>query len=228
MVKNIFGFMIFWELVQLPGIAIWFNESIPAKVKVPLVTVTISILFFAVIADFLKKTGMSYNEIGAKLPKKSDLKNNLLLLFMGSMACLLWAWIYLGVFKMLLPAEYARLAALKSTGYVQFLSDWGRAGGLYGTAALWGSMLLLATTEELAFRGLMFNYIQRESSFKKAVLWSSALFALVHLNLYNFPMSFVLGLLLTMLYVKSGGLTVPILTHFAYNLSLVYFGKFLH
>lgn len=228
MLKNILGFLVFWELVQLPGVAIWFSESIPPKTRVLLVTAIVSLLFFAVIANFLKKLGMEYAEIGVKLPQKSELTKYFFLLFSGTVACLLWAWGYLGVFKILLPAEYARLAVLKSTGYLQFLSDWGKAGGFYGTAALWCGMLLLVAAEELAFRGLIFNYIQRESSFNKALLWSSALFAVVHLNVYNFPVSFVLGLILTLLYVRSGGLAVPISVHLAYNLSLVYFGKYLH
>jgi membrane protease YdiL (CAAX protease family) len=129
---------------------------------------------------------------------------------------------------MLWPLEYARVDALKSTGYVQFLSEWGRTGELFGTAVLWVSALLLATTEELAFRGLIFNYMRREYSFKDALIWNTILFTLAHMNPYNCPVSLVLGLVFTLLYVKSGGLVVPILAHSAYNLSLVYFGEFMH
>lgn len=220
-------FFILFELVALPGVVIWSIESIPIKIRAILVTVMFFILCLALIDKFLKTLGMRYNEIGIKLPKKDDLKKNILLLFSGTIVCLVWLLIYLGTFKMLLPAEYARVAALKTTGYIQFLSEWGRTGGFYGTVALWCSVLLLVTIEELAFRGLIFNYMRREYSFKDALIWNTVLFTLAHINPYNFPVSFVLGLVYTMLYVKSGGLAVPISVHCAYNLSLVYFGKYL-
>ncbi|MBI4655182.1 MAG: CPBP family intramembrane metalloprotease [Elusimicrobia bacterium] len=170
---------------------------------------------------------MSYSEIGIKLPQKTDLKKNVLLLFSGTLACLLWLRLYAAAFKMLLPAEYDRVASWKNTSYVQFLSEWGKTGEFSGIMALWGGILLLVIIEELAFRGLIFNYLRREYSFKKALIWNSALFALPHLHPYIVPIPFALGLIFTMLYVKSKGLMVPVLTHFAYNLSLSYFGEFI-
>jgi membrane protease YdiL (CAAX protease family) len=228
MFKNILSFLILWELVQLPAMAVWFSDSVSAKIRVVLVVVILFILFLVVINNFLTKIGLSYCEIGVKLPEKSDFKKVILFLFPGTIICLLWFWIYIGVFKIILPGPYIRLATSKSTGYLQFLSEWGAAGGFSGAAVLWCSMLLLAMAEEVAFRGLLLNYIQRGSTFTKAVLYSSALFALVHFNIYNFPVSFGLGVILALLYAKSGGLAVPISVHFAYNLAVIYFGRQLH
>lgn len=169
---------------------------------------------------------MNYSDIGVRLPKNADLKKSVFLFLSGTVVCLIWAFIYFRAFEMILPTQYNRLSALKDTGYVQFLFEWGRSGEFCGTAVLWISTLFIATTEELAFRGLIFNYLKREYSFKDALIWNTVLFTLAHLNPYNFPVSFVLGLVFTLLYVKSGGLAVPISVHFAYNLSVFYLDKF--
>lgn len=221
-------FFIFLGLAALPGLAVWSVESIPIKLRAVLVTALVFLSCLGVIVTFIKKLGLSYGEIGVKMPVRADLKKNILLFLSGTLACLAWFRLYLGAFKLLLPAEYARIDALNPTGYVQFLSAWGRAGGILGTAALWGGMLLLVITEELAFRGLIFTYLKRENSFKEALVWSSILFTFAHLNPYNFPVSFVAGLIFTLLYVKSGGLAVPVSAHLAYNLSLIYLGKYIH
>lgn len=220
-------FFIFFELASLPALAIWSATGIPVNVRTVLITATLFVLYVAVTDRFLKIMGMNYCEIGVELPKKEDLKKNILLWFLGTIVCIAWLLIYLGTFKMLLPVEYARIDALKYTGYLQSLSEWGKNGGFYGATALWGGMLLLTAAEELAFRGLIFSYLKRKYSLKEALIWSSALFSLAHLNLYSFPITFVLGLIFALLYKKSGGLAVPISVHLAYNLSLVYFGKLL-
>jgi len=84
-------------------------------------------------------------------------------------------------------------------------------------AVLCCGMLLLVT-----FRGAVFNLLKRECSMK------AALFTLVHLSPHNFPISFVVGLILSLLYIKSGGLAVPISAHLAYNLVVICLGRYLH
>ena len=210
-----------------PALALWSAGGIPVKVRAGLVTAALFISSLLVIFKFLKKTGMNYSEIGLKPPHKETLKRDALLLVSGTLACLLWLHLYFSAFKMLLPAEYARLEALKYSGYIQFLAEWGRTGGLPGAAALCLGMLLLVAAEELAFRGMVFNLLRREYSLKGALLWSSALFTLAHLNPHNFPISFGVGLLLGLLYVKSGGLAVPISAHLAYNLAVIYLGRYM-
>ncbi|MCG2725817.1 MAG: CPBP family intramembrane metalloprotease [Elusimicrobia bacterium] len=220
-------FFIFLELAMvLPALAIWLTESIPIKIRAILLPVILFIFCLAVINKFLKISGMNYKDIGVKLPRKDEFKKNILLFFSGTLACLMWVQIYTFAFKMFLPMQYAKLLASKTTGYTQFLSDWAKTGEFYGIATLWSSLLLLTVIEELAFRGFIFNYMRRKSSLKKALLWSSVLFTFGHLNPYSFPITFVLGLVLTLLYVKSGGLAVPISVHFTYNLSVFYLDKF--
>lgn len=211
-----------------PALAIWFVESIPIKIRTVLVTVTLFTLSLAVIHNFVKKSGLSYGEIGWKWPERRDLTKTSLFWILGTSSCILWASLYFSAFEMLFPVQYGKLAALKTTGYIQYLFEWGRAGGFYGALVLWGSILLLATIEELTFIGIVFTSLKKEFSFTAALLWSTALFTLAHLNPYSFPVTFGLGLIFSLLYVKSGGLAVPISVHFAYNLALVYLGKYIY
>lgn len=213
---------------MVPAFALWSTESIPVKVRAILVIATLFVSSLAVISASLKRLKLSCGEIGVKMPSKAGLKKDFILLLSGIMACLLWLRLYLGAFKMLLPTEYARVDAIKYTGYMQFLYEWGRTGGFSGAVALTFSMLLLVAIEELAFRGVVFNYLKREYSFRYALLWSSALFTIAHLNPHNFPISFAVGLILALLYVKSGGLAVPVSAHLAYNLAVIYLGRHLH
>lgn len=215
-------------LASLPALAFWSAGGIPAEVRAIVVTILLFVASLLVLSWFLKRQGLSLAAIGLQPPRKDTLKRDILLLAGGTLGCLLWYYLYLGAFKALLPAEYARVAALKYSGYIQFLSEWGRTGGIIGVAALCCGMFLLAAVEELTFRGAIFNLLRREYSVKESVLWSSVLFTLVHLNPHNFPISFGVGVILALLYVKTGGLAVPITTHLAYNLSVIYLGKYLY
>lgn len=220
--------LFFLALASAPALALWSAGGIPVKLRAVLVTATLFISSLLVIARFLKKQGMNYSEIGLKPAHKETLKRDALLLVSGTLACLLWIRLYFAAIKMLLPVEYAKLEALNYSGYIQFLAEWGRTGGLPGAAALCCGMLLLAAIEELTFRGVVFNCLRREYSLKGTMLWSSALFTLVHLTPHNFPISFVLGMVLSLLYVRTGSLAVPISAHLAYNLAVIYLGRYLH
>lgn len=227
MIQSLF-LLFLLALASTPALALWSAGAIPVKVRALLVTVVIFISSIFVISKFLKRLDLRYGDIGVRLPQAARLKEDLLLFAGGTLACLLWFRLYLGAFKALLPTEYARIGALKYSGYIQFLTEWGRTGGLAGAAALCGGMLLMAAMEELTFRGVIFNLLRREHSLKGTLLWSSALFTLVHLNPHNFPISFGVGLILGLLYVKSGGLAVPVSAHLAYNLAVIYLGRYLH
>lgn len=214
-------------LASLPGLAIWSVDAIPVKLRALLVTGSICVFTLAVISKFLKILGLGREEAGLNLPRSGEIRKNVLLFLSGVLICLTWFAIYLAVFKMVLPGEYARVAALKSAGYLPFLQDWGRSGEFSGAVALCVSMFLLAIIEEVAFRGVLFSYMKREYSLRRAFFWNAGLFALIHMRLYTFPVIFVAGLVYTALRVKSGGIVMPVLVHFTYNVLLVYFGKYI-
>ncbi len=92
-----------------------------------------------------------------------------------------------------------------------------------GKTSVWGSVFLLAivapVTEELLFRGLILRGFVGRYGVKKAVLVSAALFAVVHLNLFQAPMALVLGVLLAWWFIETRSL-LPCLFGHALNNSL--------
>jgi len=84
------------------------------------------------------------------------------------------------------------------------------SGGLLGSLAL---LLVAPVTEELFFRGLVLNGFIKNYSVRKAVVASALLFALMHLNPYQFLPTFVLGLLLAWLFVRTRSLVPCLILH---------------
>lgn len=86
---------------------------------------------------------------------------------------------------------------------------------------LWMSILLLVivapVTEELLFRGVILRGLAMRVGSGVAVLVSALLFALVHLNPWQFLTAFPLGLLLGWWYLRTGSLTPCILGHALLN-----------
>jgi membrane protease YdiL (CAAX protease family) len=94
-------------------------------------------------------------------------------------------------------------------------------------AILFAGAVLAPLAEEIFFRGLVFQgYLQAQGRLT-AYLVSSAVFALLHLNLPAFPPIFVLGLTLAWLYRATGSLLPAILAHGLNNgvaFVVLYFG----
>lgn len=72
------------------------------------------------------------------------------------------------------------------------------------------TVLVAPIVEELMFRGLLFHRFARRWGVRRAALVTSAIFAVMHLNPVGI---FALGLLLTVLYLKTGSLWAPIACH---------------
>jgi len=71
--------------------------------------------------------------------------------------------------------------------------------------------------EEMLFRGVMLRSFLAQYSRKQAILWSSLIFGLAHLNAYQFVTAFVLGLVLGWLYERTHSLWPSIILHAAFN-----------
>lgn len=87
--------------------------------------------------------------------------------------------------------------------------------------AVFSAAVVPAFCEELMFRGLMQNWIERRWGGKAALIVPSLLFALLHLSLQGFASLVVIGLLLGRLRQLSGGLWLPIAFHGIYNTSVI-------
>ncbi|HPT84051.1 MAG TPA: CPBP family intramembrane metalloprotease, partial [Limnochordia bacterium] len=71
--------------------------------------------------------------------------------------------------------------------------------------------------EELFFRGLLVSLLRERLRAAPAVLLAALLFALLHFYTLQFVPVLVSGVLLGLLYVRTGSIIVPIAAHFAVN-----------
>jgi len=90
--------------------------------------------------------------------------------------------------------------------------------GMYG--AFLKVVIMAPVIEELIFRGIIMHGLMRNYSKFTAVFVSALLFALFHLNPWQFPATFILGLLLGILMVRTRNIYLCILGH-AINNGLV-------
>jgi uncharacterized protein len=99
--------------------------------------------------------------------------------------------------------------------------EWGRRlfEGMLPVSFLRIAMIVVAAPifEELLFRGVILNGFLKRYSPMKAILLSSFLFGLIHLNPWQFITAFGLGLMLGWLYWKTGSLLPCIFLHYVNN-----------
>jgi sodium transport system permease protein len=82
-------------------------------------------------------------------------------------------------------------------------------------------VLMPAICEELAFRGFILKGLQARLAPWPAILVSSVLFALYHMNVFQVVPAFVLGVVLGLLAVKSGSVVPSVLFHLLHNGMLI-------
>lgn len=86
----------------------------------------------------------------------------------------------------------------------------------------WGAfmkvVIIAPFTEELIFRGVIMHGLMRNYSATKAVLLSGLLFALFHLNPWQFPATFVLGIILGWMMLRTNNIFLCITGHAIHNL----------
>jgi membrane protease YdiL (CAAX protease family) len=90
-----------------------------------------------------------------------------------------------------------------------------------GDFGWWGAFMKVAVVapivEELIFRGLILKGLRRNYNSFTAVFMSALLFALFHLNPWQFPATFVLGLLLGWIMIRTDNILLAILGHSVNN-----------
>lgn len=72
-------------------------------------------------------------------------------------------------------------------------------------------------SEELAFRGVIFHGYLQSGSRLKAILLSSLLFGMAHMNLNQFVYAFVLGILMALLVEATGSIVSAFVFHILFN-----------
>ncbi|MDP2114439.1 MAG: CPBP family intramembrane metalloprotease, partial [Bacteroidota bacterium] len=90
--------------------------------------------------------------------------------------------------------------------------------GIYG--AILKVVIMAPVIEELIFRGVIMHGLMRNYSKFTAVFVSALMFALFHLNPWQFPATFILGIVLGILMLRTRNIYLCILGH-AINNGLV-------
>ncbi|KMZ53346.1 CAAX amino protease family protein [Dorea sp. D27] len=86
--------------------------------------------------------------------------------------------------------------------------------------------ILVPICEELVFRGLMFKRMRARAGYLQSAIYSSVVFAILHVNLVQMIYSFVLGLMLAYIYEKYGSIKAPVAAHVVMNIFSVLATKY--
>jgi len=85
--------------------------------------------------------------------------------------------------------------------------------------------IIPAFVEEMLFRGVILNGFKENYSRKKAIIASSLLFGIVHLNPWQFVTAFILGMVSAWVCLKIKSLTLSIYMHLINNIAAVFVMK---
>lgn len=88
------------------------------------------------------------------------------------------------------------------------------SGGVLGT---FFGCLAAPILEEMLFRGVILRSFLRQYSRTRSILWSSVIFGMAHMNLYQLTTAIAIGILAGWLYERCRSLWPCILLHAAYN-----------
>lgn len=133
-----------------------------------------------------------------------------------------WGWAAVGAVVPLLLVNFAYHGLLRAmTGLGDDGFDTLRDAGVSDAALVWMVAVFPAVSEELAFRGLMLPWMHAAVGERKALLYSAALFAALHLNVLSFPYLLGVGLVLGIARTRSRSLYPPMILHFLHNLGVL-------
>ena len=83
------------------------------------------------------------------------------------------------------------------------------------------AIIFAPITEELIFRGYLYPVVKRFTDRWFASIFSGVLFGVIHFNVMALPMLALMGIILAVIYERSGSLWVPIGCHAAFNATSV-------
>src|SRR5262249_665991 len=148
----------------------------------------------------------------------------------------LWSWVFALVLVVVLTPPLAELTyfllrinpnlerlIVDFRPFTEWLYSLRREGGV--ERLQWWHLAVFAwlpaICEELTFRGFILTGLQRRFRPRTAVLLSSFLFSLLHMNVFQFLPTFLLGVVLAYLTTRCGSILPSILFHLLYNSVLV-------
>jgi membrane protease YdiL (CAAX protease family) len=109
-------------------------------------------------------------------------------------------------------------------------SDLAALEKMFGSQSVWKLFTVGALSpgifEELLFRGVCLGLLLRLGDRRRAVLFSSLYFALIHLSVFRLLPTFLLGALMAMLVLRSRSIFVAMFFHVVYNGGLLLGGYY--
>ena len=82
--------------------------------------------------------------------------------------------------------------------------------------------LIPAIVEEFIFRNFLLNKLSKKTSLKTAVIITSLIFSLLHLDILNFIPQFVFAIILCVIIISTRNICLPIIAHFVNNLFILF------
>lgn len=83
------------------------------------------------------------------------------------------------------------------------------------------AVVIAPLTEEIIFRGYLYPVVKRFTDRWFAALFTGVLFGVIHFNIFGLPTLTIIGIVLVILYEKTGSLWVTIACHAAFNATTV-------
>lgn len=80
--------------------------------------------------------------------------------------------------------------------------------------------------EEILFRHILYNRLKKQYATKKALLLTTATFALIHLSPIKIIYAFILSLFLNLAYERHQNIIAPILIHMAANTIVIFLSEY--
>ena len=80
------------------------------------------------------------------------------------------------------------------------------------------TIVLIPICEEIFYRGIIFGYLRKNFNIVLAILFQSLIFGLMHLNLVQGIYTFILGIVLALVYIYTDSILGNITIHIIFNL----------
>lgn len=171
------------------------------------------ILLFAILMYYVFRTGLM-GQLSAAIgpvPSRSEAKNYALL------SIPLIAISIFGLYFLYLPLSYSSPDFVSWWVLDQPPMIWWNADAYYITASIVNAFLIIILApilEELIFRGFLLNRWKEKYGSAKAIVLSSLIFGLLHVEILG---GVVFGALLCLIYLKTKSLIGPIIVHMTNN-----------
>nr|CCA80656.1 conserved membrane hypothetical protein [blood disease bacterium R229] len=132
-----------------------------------------------------------------------------LAVFAGPVLLLTPGLLLIGSLLQVLVQQLFPVSSSMTDGWYKSLTD--------GLGAIVLVCLIAPVVEEMLFRGVILRSFLRQYPAGVAIIHSAAVFGMAHLNVYQFMLAFLLGLLLGKLYERTRSLLPGMLVHGCYN-----------